>query len=56
MDYYLRNENSFATHREGLVVVQALTDTDIVISPGRGKSHVRRISPLKGGWLQRLGC
>jgi hypothetical protein len=56
MDYYLRDENSFATHREGLVVVQALTDTDIVISPGRGKSHVRRISPRKGGWLQRLGC
>lgn len=54
-DYYLRDEKSFATYREGLVVVQALADTDIVISPGRGEFHLRRISPLKG-WLQRQWC
>jgi hypothetical protein len=53
-DYYLRDERSFTTHQEGLVVVQALADTDIIISPDRGKSHLRRISPLKEGWLQRL--
>jgi hypothetical protein len=53
-DYYLRGDKSFTTHREGLVVVQALTDTDIVISRERGKSYVPPISPLKEGWLQRL--
>ena len=55
-DYYLRDKKSFTTHREGLVVVQALADTDIVISPDRGRSHARRISPQKEGWLQRLWC
>lgn len=32
-DYYLRDEKSFTINQEGLVVVQALADTDIVVSP-----------------------
>jgi Protein of unknown function (DUF2917) len=41
-DYYLGHEKSFTINQEGLVVVQALADTDIVIASDRRKSHVRK--------------
>ena len=32
-DYLLGNKGDFTINRDGLVVVQALTDTEIVVSP-----------------------
>ena len=36
-DYLLGSERDFTVHRHGLIVVQALTDTEIAISSAKGK-------------------
>jgi hypothetical protein len=41
-DYLLENKRNFTIHRDGLVVVQALTDTEIVVSPEIERDSVKK--------------
>jgi hypothetical protein len=36
-DYLLESERDFTVHRAGLIVVQALTDAEIAVSPEKEK-------------------
>lgn len=39
-DYLLESERDFTVHRDGLIVVQALTDTEIAVSSEKEKHSV----------------
>jgi Protein of unknown function (DUF2917) len=39
-DYLLESERDFTVHRDGLIVVQALTDTEITVSSEKEKHTV----------------
>jgi hypothetical protein len=41
-DYLLGNKGDFTINRDGLVVVQALTDTEIVVSPEIERDSVKK--------------
>jgi hypothetical protein len=41
-DYLLESERDFTVHRDGLIVVQALTDTEIVVSPEIERDSVKK--------------
>jgi len=41
-DYLLGNKDDFTINRDGLVVVQALTDTEIVVSPEIERDSVKK--------------